>query len=209
MSAVLKSGVTLAVIAAVCAALVAITYSLTSERIAVNEKAWLEKSLEPALAGLTFEGSVSGSMLVVRTPHDLPGPDDVIIYRVYADDLPVAALFAVTARDGYAGAIRVLIGIEYDGTVTGIRILEHRETPGLGDKIVASRSDWVFQFDGRSLGDPRLEQWSIRRDGGEFDQLTGASVTPRAVIKVTKETLIYFAAHRDEIFSAPATEDRE
>ena len=209
MSAVLKSGVTLAAIGAVCAALVAITYSLTSERIAANEKAWLEKSLEPALAGLTFEGSVSESMLVIRTPHDLPGPDDVIIYRVYADDLPVAALFAVTARDGYAGAIRVLVGIEYDGTITGIRILEHRETPGLGDKIVASRSDWVFQFDGRSLGDPMLEQWALKRDGGEFDQLTGASVTPRAVIRVTKETLIYFAAHRDEIFSAPLTEDTE
>jgi len=209
LSAVLKSGVTLAAIGAVCAALVAITYSLTSERIAANEKAWLEKSLEPALAGLTFEGSVSESMLVIRTPHDLPGPDDVIIYRVYADDLPVAALFAVTARDGYAGAIRVLVGIEYDGTITGIRILEHRETPGLGDKIVASRSDWVFQFDGRSLGDPMLEQWALKRDGGEFDQLTGASVTPRAVIRVTKETLIYFAAHRDEIFSAPLTEDTE
>jgi len=209
LSAVLKSGVTLAAIGAVCAALVAITYSLTSERIAANEKAWLEKSLEPALAGLTFEGSVSESMLVIRTPHDLPGPDDVIIYRVYADDLPVAALFAVTARDGYAGAIRVLVGIEYDGTITGIRILEHRETPGLGDKIVASRSDWVFQFDGRSLGDPMLENWALKRDGGEFDQLTGASVTPRAVIRVTKETLIYFAAHRDEIFSAPLTEDTE
>ncbi len=209
MSAVLKSGVTLAAIGAVCAALVAITYSLTSERIAANEQAWLEKSLEPALAGLTFEGSVSESMLVVRAPHELPGPDDVIIYRVYADDLPVAALFAVTARDGYAGAIRVLIGIEYDGTITGIRILEHRETPGLGDKIVSSRSDWVFQFDGRSLGDPGLEEWAIKRDGGEFDQLTGASVTPRAVIRVTKETLIYFAEHRDEIFSAPATEDTE
>lgn len=209
MSAVLKSGVTLAAIGAVCAALVAITYSLTSERIAANEKAWLEKSLEPALAGLTFEGSVSESMLVIRTPHDLPGPDDVIIYRVYADEHPVAALFAVTARDGYAGAIRVLIGIEYDGTITGIRILEHRETPGLGDKIVSSRSDWVYQFDGRSLGDPKLQEWAIKRDGGEFDQLTGASVTPRAVIKVAKETLIYFAVHRDEIFSASATEDTE
>ena len=207
MSDVLKSGVTLAAIGAVCAALVAITYSLTSERIAANEQAWLEKSLEPALAGLTFEGSVSESMLVLRTPHDLPGPDDVIIYRVYADEHPVAALFAVTARDGYAGAIRVLIGIEHDGTVTGIRILEHRETPGLGDKIVSSRSDWVYQFDGRSLGDPGLEEWAIKRDGGEFDQLTGASVTPRAVIKVAKETLIYYAAHRDEIFSASATED--
>ena len=209
MSDVLKSGVTLAAIGAVCAALVAITYSLTSERIAANEQAWLEKSLEPALAGLTFEGSVSESMLVVRTPHGLPGPDDVIIYRVYADEHPVAALFAVTARDGYAGAIRVLIGIEYDGKITGIRILEHRETPGLGDKIVSSRSDWVYQFDGRSLGDPRLEEWAIKRDGGEFDQLTGASVTPRAVIKVAKETLIYFAAHRDEIFSASATEGTE
>ena len=209
MSAVLKGGVTLAAIGAVCAALVAITYSLTSERIAANEQAWLEKSLEPALAGLTFEGSVSESMLVVRAPHDLPGPDDVIIYRVYADDLPVAALFAVTARDGYAGAIRVLVGIKFDGSITGIRILEHRETPGLGDKIVSSRSDWVFQFDGRSLGDPGLEEWAIKRDGGEFDQLTGASVTPRAVIKVTKETLIYFAVHRDEIFSTPTTEDTE
>ena len=209
MSDVLKSGVTLAAIGAVCAALVAITYSLTSERIAANEQAWLEKSLEPALAGLTFEGSVSESMLVIRTPHDLPGPDDVIIYRVYADEHPVAALFAVTARDGYAGAIRVLIGIEYDGTITGIRILEHRETPGLGDKIVSSRSDWVYQFDGRSLADPGLEGWAIKRDGGEFDQLTGASVTPRAVIKVTKDTLIYFDAHRDEIFSASATEDTQ
>ncbi len=209
MSDVLKSGVTLAAIGAVCTALVAITYSLTSERIAANEQAWLEKSLEPALAGLTFEGSVSESMLVIRAPHDLPGPDDVIIYRVYADDLPVAALFAVTARDGYAGAIRVLIGIKYDGTITGIRILEHRETPGLGDKIVSSRSDWVYQFDGRSLGDPGLEKWAIKRDRGEFDQLTGASVTPRAVIKVAKETLIYFAAHRDEIFSASATEGTE
>jgi len=209
MSDVLKSGVTLAAIGAVCAALVAITYSLTSERIAANEQAWLEKSLEPALAGLTFEGSVSESMLVIRTPHDLPGPDDVIIYRVYADEHPVAALFAVTARDGYAGAIRVLIGIEYDGTITGIRILEHRETPGLGDKIVSSRSDWVYQFDGRSLADPGLEEWAIKRDGGEFDQLTGASVTPRAVIKVTKDTLIYFDAHRDEIFSASATEDTQ
>ncbi len=209
MSDVLKSGVTLAAIGAVCAALVAITYSLTSERIAANEQAWLEKSLEPALAGLTFEGSVSESMLVIRTPHDLPGPDDVIIYRVYADEHPVAALFAVTARDGYAGAIRVLIGIEYDGTITGIRILEHRETPGLGDKIVSSRSDWVYQFDGRSLADPGLEGWAIKRDGGEFDQLTGASVTPRAVIKVTKDTLIYFDAHRDEIFSASATEDAQ
>ena len=209
MNSVLKGGLTLATIGAVCTALVAMTYQLTHDRIADNEQAWLEKSLEPALAGLVFEGSVSESMLIMRTPHDLPGPDDVIIYRLFAEEKPVAALFAVTARDGYAGSIRVLVGIEYDGTVTGIRILEHRETPGLGDRIVSSRSDWVFQFDGHSLGNPSADGWAIRRDGGQFDQLTGASVTPRAVISVVKETLIYFDAHREEIFAAPATGDEE
>ena len=209
MNSVLKGGLTLATIGAVCAALVAMTYLLTHDRIAANEQAWLEKSLEPALAGLFFDGSVSESMRVIRAPHDLPGPDNVIIYRLFAEEKPVAALFAVTARDGYAGSIRVLVGIEYDGTVTGVRILEHRETPGLGDRIVSSRSDWVLQFDGHSLGNPSADGWAIRRDGGQFDQLTGASVTPRAVISVVKETLIYFDAHREEIFAAPATGDEE
>ena len=205
----MKGGLTLATIGAVCAALVATTYLMTRDRIAANEQAWLEKSLKPALAGLFFEGSVSESMLVIRAPHDLPGPDDVIIYRLFAEEQPVAALITVTARDGYAGPIRVLVGVEYDGTVTGIRILEHRETPGLGDRIVSTRSDWVFQFDGQSLGNPDATGWALKRDGGQFDQLTGASVTPRAVISVVKETLIYFGAHRDEIFAAPVTEETE
>jgi len=205
----MKGGLTLATIGAVCAALVATTYLMTRDRIAANEQAWLEKSLKPALAGLFFEGSVSESMLVIRAPHDLPGPDDVIIYRLFAEEQPVAALITVTARDGYAGPIRVLVGVKYDGTVTGIRILEHRETPGLGDRIVSTRSDWVFQFDGQSLGNPDATGWALKRDGGQFDQLTGASVTPRAVISVVKETLIYFDAHRDEIFAAPVTEETE
>lgn len=206
-SGLLKTGLTLAAIAAICTAAVAATYQLTRERIAANEQALLEQSLEPALSGVFFEGSVTESMLVIRPPHGLPGDEDVIVYRVYAEDAPVAALFAVTAGDGYAGPIRILLGIGYEGTVTGVRILEHRETPGLGDKIESSRSDWVFQFDGRSLGDPAADDWTIRRDGGQFDQLSGASVTPRAVLGAIRETLIYFDANREEIFSAPATEE--
>jgi H+/Na+-translocating ferredoxin:NAD+ oxidoreductase subunit G len=206
VNSVIRSGLTLAAIGAVCAALVSTTYMLTRDRIAANEQAWLEKSLEPALAGVFFDGGVSESMLVIPAPHELPGTDDVIVYRVYAENRPVAALFAVTAPDGYAGPIRILVGIEYDGTVTGIRILEHRETPGLGDRIVSSRSDWVFQFDGRSIRNPIAGGWAITTDGGQFDQLTGASVTPRAVITAIRETLIYFDSHREELFAAPATE---
>lgn len=204
---VVKTGLTLATIAAVCTALVAATYQLTAERIAANEKALLEQSLQPALSGVFYDGSVSESRLVIDPPHELPGNDPAIIYRVFAGNEPVAALFAVTARDGFSGPIRVLVGIEYDGTVTGIRILQHRETPGLGDRIESTRSDWVFQFDGRSLGDPALAGWAIRGDGGEFDQLTGASVTPRAVIKAITDTLLYFDANREQVFAAPATVD--
>lgn len=206
---VIKGGVTLAVMAAICTLLVAATYQLTADRIAANERAWLERSLEPALSGVFFEGSVTESKLLVPPPHDLPGNDTAIIYRVFAEGAPVAALFAVTARDGYAGPIRILVGVGIDGTVTGVRIVEHRETPGLGDRIDQSRSDWVYQFDGRSLLNPAEADWLLEVDGGEFDQLTGASVTPRAVIKAIRDTLIYFDAHRDEIFTMPASEEQQ
>lgn len=197
---IVKNGLTLATIAAICTGLVATTYHLTKDRIAANEQAWLERSLAPALEGLTYEGSISQSKILLKAPHGLPGREDAVIYRVYADDRPLAALFAVTAPDGYAGPIRILVGVAYDGNVTGLRILEHRETPGLGDKIESSRSDWVFQFTGRALGNPPLKGWFLSRDGGEFDQLSGATVTPRAVIKAVRETLVYFEQHRDTLF---------
>ena len=203
---VVKSGLTLALIASICTALVAATYQLTREPIEKNRQALLEQSLTPALANVMFDGNVTESMLVLPAPHGLPGSDDAIVYRVYAADKPVAALFAVTARNGYAGPIRILLGVRYDGEVSGVRILEHRETPGLGDRIVATRSDWVYQFEGHALGNPPAKGWALKTDGGEFDQLTGASVTPRAVIQAIRETLIYFEANRDSLFAEPATE---
>lgn len=206
---VIRSGLTLALIATVCTALVAFTYRVTDERIAANEQAWLEQSLQPALSGLFFDSGVSESLMTIPAPHELPGSDDAIVYRVYSGETPVAALFVVSARDGYAGAIRLLVGIDIAGKLTGVHVLEHRETPGLGDGVESSKSDWVRQFDGRSLGDPALEGWKIRRDGGAFDQLTGASVTPRAIVKAVKETLLYFEANREAVFLAVAGTDDE
>lgn len=202
-----KSGVTLAIIAAFCTSLVALTWQFTADRIETNKKEWLERSLQPALAGLFFDSSVTESMITIPPPHDLPGSDAAIVYRVYAGEEPVAALFVVSARDGYAGPIRLLIGVTMDGTVTGVRVLEHRETPGLGDRIETTKSDWVLQFDGRSLRDPEAAMWAIRGDGGQFDQLTGASVTPRSVIKAIRETLTWFEVNRDAVFAAPAEGD--
>ena len=199
-----RSGLTLAVIAAVCALLVATTHRVTAERIAANERQRLERNLRPVLAGVAHDNDLLASRLTLPPPHGLPGPGAAIIYRAYANGEPAAALFVVTAMDGYAGPIRLLLGIRADGTVSGLRVLDHRETPGLGDRIETERTDWSLQFHGRSLDDPPVEDWAIRVDGGDFDQLTGASITPRAVIKAVRETLLYFAAHREVVFAAPA-----
>lgn len=195
----LRGGVTLALIAAICTALVAGTWALTEARIAANEKARLERSLKPALAGLQYDSDLLDSRLSLSPPHGLPGPEEAVVYRVFAAAEPVAALFVVSAR-GYAGPIRLLVGIDAAGTVTGVRVLGHRETPGLGDGIEIGKSDWITQFGGRSIGEPVASGWAIRRDGGQFDQLTGASVTARAIVNAVKDTLLYFAANRERVF---------
>jgi electron transport complex protein RnfG len=201
---ILQSGLILAAVAAICTTLVALTFGLTKDRIAANEQAYLEQSLAPVLDGNTFDNDLSASALTVRAPHDLPGRENAVIYRARAGNTPIVALFVVTAPDGFTGPIRLLIGIDVDGVVTGVRALEHKETPGIGDQIDESRSDWIFQFSGTSLDAPERTAWTIRRDGGEFDQMTGASVTSRAVVNAVNQTLLYFEANREMVFSAPA-----
>jgi electron transport complex protein RnfG len=201
------SGAILAVLAAICTALVAITHSTTAPRIAANAQAYLEQSLQPVLEGLEYDGKLSESTVIIEPPHELPGSKPVTVYRVYADGAPVAALFIVTAKDGFSGPIKLLVGIAADGEISGVRVLEHRETPGLGDLIESSKSDWVEQFRKRSLADPDRELWSIKRDAGVYDQLTGASITPRSVIKAIKETLLYFEANRDKVFADTGEKD--
>ena len=207
LRSVARGGLTLAIVAAICTTTVVLTWRVTAERIENNRQAWLEQSLLPVLDGLEWDNNVIASRVTLAAPHGLPGSDDARIYRAYVGDTPVAAAIVATARDGYSGPIRLLVGIRADGTLNGVRVLEHRETPGLGDGIEADRSDWILQFDGRSLQDPAATGWKIRRDGGEFDQLTGASVTPRAIVRAVYETLAYFAANDAAIFAAPADAD--
>jgi len=203
------SGLILAGLAAVCTALVAITHSSTAPRIAANEQAYLEQSLQPVLQGIEYDGNLSESTITISSPHELPGDEDVPVYRVYAGGAPVAALFVVRAMDGFSGPIRLLIGVDANGAISGVRVLEHRETPGLGDLIEADKSDWIQQFNSKSLDSPPLTAWAIKRDGGEFDQLTGASITPRSVIRAVRETLAYFEVNRNDIFAVEAESETQ
>ena len=196
-----SAGIILAVIAAVCTALVALTYSLTEVRIAENDRAWLEQSLQPALAGVVYDNNLLESTLEIPLPHELPGNEPVLVYRALLEDTPVAALFVVSALNGFSGPIKLLIGIDDGGAITAVRVLKHRETPGLGDFIDSSKSDWIDQFEQKSLSAPDRSLWALQRDGGKLDQVTGASITSRAVVKAVKETLLYFEANRETVFA--------
>jgi len=194
------SGLILAALAAICTALVAVTYRVTSIQITANEQEYLEQSLIPVLRGISYTNDLPNSALVIDPPHDLPGAGPATVYRAYSGTRPVAALFVVSARDGFSGPIQILIGIDASMSVTSVRILEHRETPGLGDLIEASKSNGIEQFEEKSLSAPSGDSWMIKRDGGEFDQFTGATITPRAVVQAVHNTLLYYQQNADMIF---------
>jgi len=184
--------------------LVAVTWESTADRIAENERAYLLRTLADVLPEGAYDNAVHDDFITVTDPELLGTPDPVTVYRARSGSRPVAVVMTPTAPGGYSGPIRLLVGILADGTVSGVRVVAHRETPGLGDKIEVERNDWILGFEGRSLGNPARERWAVQRDGGVFDQFTGATITPRAVVSAVRDALIYFAANRDALFDTPA-----
>lgn len=184
--------------------LVALTWDGTHVRIERNRRAALLQDLNELVPASTHDNDLFTDTTEVVDADLLGTPNAVTTYRARRNGAPTAAILTPVAPEGYGGAIRLLVAIRADGTLAGVRVREHHETPGLGDAIEASRSDWIKGFSGRALGDPELEQWAVRRDGGVFDQFTGATITPRAVVKAVKHALLYFEDHRAELF-APST----
>lgn len=126
---------------------------------------------------------------------------DVLVYRARRAGKIEAVVFQVRGS-GYAGAVVCMMGIDRDGKVTGVRVIKHAETPGLGDKVEPAKSKWIFGFEGKGLGNPPLEKWAVKKDGGVFDQFAGATITPRAVVKAVKGGLIFFDKNRAQLLDA-------
>lgn len=187
--------------------LVALTHEGTAERIAENERLALLRSLYQLVPPERFDNDIYGDLITVEDKDLLGSQNGVNIYRARKGGQPVAAVINSIAPDGYNGTIKLLVGIYYDGTLAGVRVVNHKETPGLGDGIEAERSDWVLGFDGRSLDNPDSSAWGVKKDGGVFDQFTGATITPRAVVKAVYNTLRYYHQHREVIFATSAAEN--
>ncbi|HHJ13512.1 MAG TPA: electron transport complex subunit RsxG [Gammaproteobacteria bacterium] len=183
------------------AGLVAYTHEKTAARIHDNERRALLKSLRELIPPERYDNDIFHDVLYVRHRELLGTDKPVAVYRARMQGWPVAAVIAAVAPDGYNGNIQLLVAINVDGTLAGVRVIQHRETPGLGDNIERSRSDWILSFNGKSLGNPGKRGWKVKRDGGTFDQFTGATITPRAVVKAVYNALLYYELHHDELFA--------
>ncbi len=189
-------------------AMVAYTYDSTRERIAENERATLLRKLHRLIPPESHDNVLLQDTLQVQNQTLLGSAKPVTVYRARMQGEPVALVIEALAPDGYSGTIRLLVGINIDGSLGGVRVVSHRETPGLGDAIEEERSDWILGFTGKSLQEPALQKWAVKKDGGAFDQLTGATITPRAVVKAVRQALLYYRDQKEALFAQGETTDQ-
>jgi len=173
--------------------LLALAYGLTKAPIEESAREDLRHSLEQVLPTGIYDNNPAADTL------QLPlNGRSLRVYRARQGGQVTGVAFE-TSRKGYSGEIRLLLGVDAQGKLLGVRVLKHTETPGLGDKIEVGRSDWITRFTGLSLGTPPEAQWAVKKDAGAFDQFAGATITPRAVVGGIKDGLQLFAAHRQTL----------
>lgn len=204
-SSISRNSIMLGLFAVLTTALIAGTYLGTRDKIIESQR----KAQEKALLQIVPDQRHNNSMLddtypVTAAAEGLGLKSEQQVFIARQDAAVVAVIVPVTAPDGYSGAIDLIVGINRDGTIAGVRTLTHKETPGLGDKVDLKKSDWILSFNGTSLRRPALEQWGVKKDKGYFDQFTGATITPRAVTAAIKRSLQYFEANKT-LLLAPAT----
>jgi electron transport complex protein RnfG len=197
---ILISGAFLWLFAVVGTTLVAFTEYSTGSAIADNERRLLLRNLYALLPREKLDNDIATDTRRLP-PSALLGTDtETPVYRARQAGEPVAVVFNSIAPNGYSGRIHLLVGVYVDGSLAGVRVVKHAETPGLGDAVELRKSPWIKSFDGKSLDDPQASGWAVKRDGGDFDQFTGATITPRAVVKAVHNTLLYYQQNADMIF---------
>lgn len=182
--------------------MLAYTFELTREPIARSEERARLALLNQVIPAASHDNDLLADALTLPADPLLGTTQPGVAYRARLEGKPVAVAFEAIAPDGYSGRIALLVAVRAGGELMGVRVVSHSETPGLGDYIDAQRSDWIRVFDGRTLTPENRRGWSVRKDGGAFDSVTGATITPRAVIGAVRRALEYFQAHRELLLAA-------
>jgi len=161
----------------------------------------LNKSLEEVVPAALYDNDMLQDTLTIPSAEYNIGTNETTVYIAKKSGQVSAVCFKFTAPDGYSGAINMIMGIDRDGNILGVRVLSHKETPGLGDKIEVAKSDWILKFVGRSLDNLAPAKWAVKKDGGEFDQFAGATITPRKSVQAIYRGLQLFKAHQDQLIN--------
>ncbi len=198
-----RSAASLALVAVIGTALLAGVNRLTKTRIAEQEKRAILDQLGQLISPDLYNNELQQDLFSFQDDLHFPKGQTVTTYRARLDGKAVAVILKMVAVNGYNGKINLLVGINENGTLCGVRVTSHKETPGLGDAIEVERNDWILGFYGRALDNPPPNGWAVKRDGGEFDQFTGATVTPRAVVEAVRLALEFFAEHKSFLFESP------
>jgi electron transport complex protein RnfG len=199
MNNMLKSAAALGLVAIAGTTLLTGVDSLTRDRIAEQERRVILEQLGQIIPEY-YDNPILEDWIMFSDEYHFPKGQQVVAYRARYQEKPVAVVLKFNATKGYNGNIALLVGINFNGSLRGVRVTSHKETPGLGDAIELEKSDWISGFDGRSLGDPQRQNWAVKRDSGVFDQFTGATITPRAVVEAVRLALEFFDSNRDFLF---------
>lgn len=194
----------LSAFAIVGTALLAATYLVTRPIIAETEKQAKLALIGQILPKDLYDNDILKDAALLAPAKELGNSEPTPVYRAVREGKPSAAVLEVIAPDGYSGKIRMIVAIKADGQVSGVRVVTHSETPGLGDYIEIAKNSWIRIFEGKSLASYQDQDWKVKKDGGRFEHMAGATVTPRAVVKAVHKSLKYFAQNQEKIFSLPA-----
>ena len=200
---IIKNGLLLAGFALACTAAVALVNEATKDKIAEQQRLELTRILHQIVPDELHDNDLGASCILVTAPEALGSSDAMPVYLATRGSDPVALAIETNAPDGYNGNIRFIIGVDTAGKVLGVRTLSHQETPGLGDKIELRKSDWVLAFNGRVFDSGNDSNWKVKKDGGDFDQFTGATITPRAYMKAISRTLTLVSKEQQAWFERP------
>lgn len=200
-----KNAAILLLFAVISSGLSALTYWLTKDKIQSEKELALQRMLVEIVDEKYFNNDVYRDCVLVKSDANIAKNNSAKLYRMRKNGDNTAVIIETTTAEGYSGDITIAVGIFTTGKISHVRVIDHKETPGLGDKVEARKSDWLTQFTNKSLDTDNQDKWQVKKDGGQFDAITGATITPRAVVGAVRDSLLYWEENKNQLFTWPAT----
>ena len=196
-----KTAITLVAFAFVGTAMLAFVFDITKAPIEASEKEARLALFKQILPESTYDNDLLKESIEIAPNEQLGNRQATIANIAKLKHKTVGVILEAMAHDGYSGDIKLLIAIRANGSISGVRVLTHKETPGLGDYIDIARGNWIKLFNDESVYKTPAEQWHVKKDGGKFDYMVGATITPRAVVKAVLKALQFYDVNKQALFA--------